>query len=588
MLAGVGVTTLLPTLGFSAEKPTSISAVAGAATSADTLLYNAKVITLDGNSRISEAVAIRGTKIVAVGDTAALQADVSPEARRIDLKGKTLLPGMFDTHPHMDREGLKTLGGESLAGANSVAAIVERVTAAARKAQPGEWLVFMPMGEPPFGYVSDAKSLREGRFPNRHDLDAAAPDNPVYIRNVWGWWSRPPFPAVANSAALKLNGITKNTPDPHRIQIVRDNLGHPTGVFLEKNRTSLLEYTLFRNVPRFTYEDRLKAVRMGSQIYSGLGTTSGYEAHGLTPTLMRAYREADERGELSTRMFAPFSVPSSALDRRQLSELFHQWSPIAGGQGMSSGNFRVSGVSLDHGDPKVAGPIAREYPYEQWSGNFAQGVSDSQFVELGIEAAKLKLRLHFLIADKMPFHNVESTLTMLEEIDKHAPVRDLRCVGYHLTAATPKQLKRIRDLGLIVTLNPSFLYSHAIDLRLAELGQAAIPIREVLDADIPMALSTDNVPPSMLFAAWAALTRWDRVGQQHIGESRLQREEVLRLCCQAPHYINWEEDDRGTIAPGRAAELVTLDGDPLTCDIEALPNLKSVLSMVDGRIVHQS
>ena len=592
LLAVFGTPALLPRAVYggpqTAQRTAAISSVPAAAAPADLLLYNGKVITLDAGSRISEAVAIRGSRIIAVGETAALTAQTPPGARRIDLQGSALLPGLFDTHPHMDREGLRSLGGKSLVGANSVAAIVDRVARAARDAQPGEWIIFMPMGEPPFDYVNHPNMLKEGRFPNRHDLDSVAPDNPVYIRNVWGWWSRPPFPAVANSAALRHAGISADTPDPYNIEIVRDRKGNPTGVFLETNRTSLLEYTLFRSVPRFTFADRLESIRRGAKIYSGLGTTSGYEAHGLTPALLRAYREIDEQGELTVRMSAPLSVPSSALNSAQLSELLRQWAPSAGGRGTSSGNFRISGVTLDHANPNVAAPIAREYPYEQWAGKYSQALTNSQFVEFGIEAAKQKLRLHFVIATAPPYHSTESSLDLLEQIDKQAPLRDLRCVAFHLTDATPQQLRRIRELGLVVTLTPSFIYSQAAELGLAKRGQSAVPIREVLDAGIPATLGTDNVPPSMLFTAWAALERWDEVGQRHLGESRLEREEVLRMCCQTPHFMNWEEDRRGKIAPGMEAELVVLDGDPLTCDIGRLPQLSAVLSMVDGQIVHDA
>ena len=565
----------------------SVSSGTGSTLRADLLLSNGNIITLDSASSTSEAVAVRGSKIVAVGKTADLEARVAPDTRRINLQGQTLLPGFFDTHPHMDREGLKTLGGASLVGANSVSAIVERVAEAATKAKPGEWLVFMPMGGPPFDYVNNPSMLKEGRFPNRYDLDGVAPDNPVFIRGVWGWWARPPFPAVANSEALRRCGITAASVDPYNIKIVRDPGGLPTGLFLETNRTSLLEYTLFRSVPRFTYEDRLESVRRSSEIYSSSGTTSAYEAHGLTPELLRAYREIDERGELSVRMSAAVSLPSSSMKRSRLIDLLDQWAPAAGGRGMASGNFRVFGVTLDHGNPKIAATVARDYPYVQWAGNFEQGITTSEFVEIGIEAAQRKLRLNFLIATT-PYHSVDGTLDLLEQIDKQAPIRDLRCVGFHLINASAQQLRRIRDLGLIITMTPSFIYSHAAELHLDKLGQDACPIREVLDAGIPLTLGSDNVPPSMFFTAWEALVRWDETGQQHLGDSRLDREEVLRLCCQSPHYINWEEDNRGVIAAGMAAELMVLDANPLTCDIDLLPQLTPVLTMVDGRIVHDA
>ena len=583
LLAIFGTAALFPRLGIGRQ---TVSPGTGSTLNADLLLYNGRIITLDDSSRVSEAVAVRGSKILAVGEDDYLKKNVPPETRRIDLQGRTVLPGFFDTHPHMDREGLKTLGGESLAGADSVSAIVERVGEAARKARPGEWIVFMPMGAGPFGYVNDASMLREGRFPNRHDLDHVAPDNPVYIRNVWGWWSRPPFPAVANSEAMRRCGITAATANPYNIEILRDGNGNPTGVFLETNRTPLLEFTLFRNVPRFTYEDQLESVRIGSEIYSALGTTSAYETHGLTLALLRAYREIDERGELKVRMSAPLSLPSSAMCRRDLSKLLRQWAPLAGEGGQPAGNFRVSGVTLDHANPKVAAPIAQDYPYVQWAGHFYQALTKQEFVEIGIEAAKQKLRLHFLIVDMPPYYSVDNTLDMLEQIDRQAPIRDLRCVGFHMIRATPLQIRRIRDLGLVVTFSPAFIYTQTAALHLDKLGQTAFPIRAVLDAGIPVVLGTDNVPPSMPFTAWAALERWDEIGQRRLGESHLTREEVLRMSCQAPHYLNREEDTRGRIAAGMAAELAVFDADPLTCDIKQLAELKPAMTMVDGRIVH--
>ena len=592
LLAVLGTTTLFPQFSHARQKQTisaaNITSNPGSTLRADLFFYNGKIVTLDGKPLSNGAVAVRGSQIMAVGENASLDTRIPPDTRRVDLKGRTLLPGFFDTHPHMDREGLKTLGGKSLVGANSVSAIVKRVAEAVNKAKPGEWIIFMPMGTPPFDYVNDPKMLKEGRFPNRHDLDEVAPNNPVYIRSVWGWWTRPPFPAVANSEALRRCGISAASVDPYNIEIVRGRDGSPTGVFLETNRTPLLEFTLFRQVPRFNYEDRLASVRIGSEIYSALGTTSAYEAHGLTPALLRAYREADEQGQLKVRMSSPLSVPASAMNRRDLSALLRQWAPSAGGRGTATENFRISGVTLDYADPNIAAPIARDYPYTQWAGKFYQALTKSEFVEVGIEAAKQKLRLHFLIATAPPRYSVDSTLDMLEEIDRHASIRDLRCVGFHMLKATPKQLRRIRDLGLVVTFTPSFIYSQAAALRLDKLGQAGFPIRETLDAGIPVVLGTDNVPPSMLFTAWSALERWDEIGQQHLSESHLTREEILRMSCQTPHYMNWEEDSRGKIAAGMAAELAIFDDDPLTCETDDLPKLTPALTMVDGRIVHDS
>src|SRR5437016_3738717 len=271
----------------------------------DLILHNGKIITLDQSSRIAQAISVRAGQVIAVGDDAALLKEAAPTTQRVDLAGRSVLPGFFDAHPHADREGLKARGGIPIADLHSVAEIVEVVKRAAQTAPAGEWIVLMPMGEPPHEYISRPEQLIDGRFPTRHDLDAAAPDHAVYIRAVWGWWSRRPFPSVANSLALRRAWVTRDTPAPHNVEIVKDARGEPTGVFLEKNFVPVLEYTLLRDLPRFKYSDRVESVRLGARAYVAAGTTSLYEGHGLTPTVIRAYRENAERGALPLRMHTP-------------------------------------------------------------------------------------------------------------------------------------------------------------------------------------------------------------------------------------------------------------------------------------------
>ena len=231
---------------------------------------------------------MRSGHVAAVGDDAALLKDAAPTTQLIDLEGRSVLPGLFDAHPHADREGLKARGGIPIAGLHSVADIVEVVKRAAQTTLAGEWIVLMPMGEPPHEYINRPDQLTDGRFPTRYDLDAVAPDHAVYIRAVWGWWSRRPFPSVANSLALARAGVTRDTRAPHNVEILKDARGEPTGVFLERNFVPVLEYTLFRDLPRFKYCDRVESVRLGAHAYVAAGTTSLYEGHGLTPTVIRA------------------------------------------------------------------------------------------------------------------------------------------------------------------------------------------------------------------------------------------------------------------------------------------------------------
>jgi predicted amidohydrolase YtcJ len=547
----------------------------------DLILHGGRVITLDRLSRIAQAVAVRSGAITAVGDDAALLKDVAPATKLIDLGGRSVLPGFFDAHPHADREGLKARGGIPIAGLHSVADIVAVVKRAAESTPVGDWIVLMPMGEPPHEYISRPDQLTDGRFPTRHDLDTVAPDHAVYIRAVWGWWSRRPFPSVANSLALRRAGVTRDTAAPHNVEIVKDARGEPTGVFLERNFVPVLEYTLFRDLPRFKYADRLESVRLGAQTYVAAGTTSLYEGHGLTPTVIRAYRENAERNALPLRMHAPVSMPSAAFDDKRLVDLFYHYAGPVGGRGRGDDILRVEGINLGgHADATVAEIIAAGYPYDQWAGHFYQAMTPERFVKLGIEAARLGLRVNCVVS-----RNLEYALGAYEAIDREVPICDRRWVVIHVNEASDEQIHRMKALGVIATVVPGFLWMAGDRYGLDRLGGDAIPIRRMLDGGVPVALSTDGVPYSMLWTAWEAIARWDEDGQRQLGDSGLTREEALRLAAQSGHRLTWNEDRYGSIEPGKIADMVVLAEDPLTCDLDRLKDIQVERTFVGGREV---
>jgi predicted amidohydrolase YtcJ len=550
----------------------------------DLILYNGRVHTLDAESRTVEALAVAGGFITAAGTSAALVALRGAGTRVIDLEGRAVVPGFFDAHPHLDRMGLRDLCGVKIAHCRSVAGICDAVREAAAHTPPGEWIVTLPMGAPPEDYVFEAGQLEEGRFPDRHDLDRAAPDNPVYVRSPWGWWSRLPLPSVANSRALALAGVTRDTQAPHKVEIVRDEAGEPTGLFLERNWAPILEYTLFECVPRFTYEDRYDGLRYASQAASAAGITAAFEGHGVTPQMIDAYRRLEAAGELTLRMQLPLSVPSAAFGDRKVEELLAHWAPRLAGRGADAGAaglLREEGLCLDVADPQTAKIIARGYPYEQWAGHFYQSLPHARLVALGLAAARLGLRVCTLVC-----YELERVLCAFEEIDAQVPIRDRRWVAVHVTEATPQQVARIKALGLVATVTPNFMYMAKDRFNLQALGERGTPIRQLLDAGVPVALSTDGVPHSMLFAMWEALARWDNDGKQMLGKSGLTREEALRLATTVGHYLTWDEDRRGPLAPGMAADFVVLGEDPLACKLDRIRHIEVARTFVAGREVY--
>lgn len=276
-------------------------------------------------------------------------------------------------------------------------------------------------------------------------------------------------------------------------------------------------------------------------------------------------------------------MPTASKTDAEIADLMYQWAALAGGLGIGDDRLRVGGITLDLADTNVAAIIGREYPYEVWAGHFSQRLSDERFISLGIHALRLGLRLNALIC-----YDLERALRLFESIAKEVPwFRESRSVGIHLLGGTDEQLRRIRDLGLAITMTPNLLYEHAEAFGLEKLGDRAIPIRRALDSGIPVALSTDNVPCSMLWTMWEALARWNRTTDGPIGESYLTREEALRLSVQSGHYLTEEEGRRGSIEIGQCADLLVLDGDPLGCSLDDIPRLAVDVVFLDGRVVYE-
>lgn len=206
-----------------------------------------------------------------------------------------------------------------------------------------------------------------------------------------------------------------------------------------------------------------------------------------------------------------------------------------------------------------------------------------RFVQLGIVAARLGLRINCIVS-----RDLEYALSAYEAIDREVRIRDRRWVVIHVNQATPDQLRRMKDLGVMATVTPGFLYLAGDRYGLDALGEKAIPIRDLLDAEIPVALGTDGVPYSMLWTMWEAIARWDGDAKQSLGDSHLSREEALRLAVQTGHLLTWNKDRRGSIETGKDADLTVLSGNPLTCSADELKDLPVDLTIVGGHIVHQS
>ena len=406
---------------------------------ADLILDNGIVITLDAGSKVAEAIALRGGRIVAVGPSMEVARAAGPRTQRIDLAGRTVLPGFFDAHPHVYRTGLKAGGGTSIAGLRSVAEIIDVVHREARSTPPGAVDRPRRHGASSVSTRGAPRGHGGGTLPQR--TTTSMPPRriiPSTSAASWGWLGLiAPCPSVANSRALADAGVDSRHAGPSR----RGDRSRTRGasrpaLFLEKGYApGPRVHAVPRRCPAFTHEDRVEAHPSGaSQLYSAAGTTSGFEVHGLTPAAISAYRQIRSRGSLRLRCsHAPVSVPSAVLDDSRLAEYFRHYARVGKEPRLVDEWLRVEGITLGgRGAKRLMGLVGAGYPYDRWAGHFYQSITPGRFLRLGLLAAGLGLRIH-----RVASRHLEHVLWGYETIDKEVSIRDRRFVAINVTAATP-------------------------------------------------------------------------------------------------------------------------------------------------------
>ena len=550
---------------------------------ADTILTGGRIITCDARFSIAEAVAVRDGKFLAVGAAGMVAQHQGVETRMIALDGRAVMPGLIDGHAHMDREGLKAVF-PSLSGARSVAAVQARIRELAAGRPKGEWIVTMPVGEPPY-YWDLPESLAENRWPTREDLDEAAPDHPVYIKPIWGYWRHSlPLVSIANSRALALVGITRDTAPPMpEVEILRDSRGEPSGVFLEHGYVPLVELHWFRMAPGFTVAQRARVLPASAMAYHQFGTTSVYEEHGISAETLRAYSRVHDAGKLTMRSHLVFSPDWRGTEAMEMEQLVSGWAHWLAGRGLGCDMLRMSGIITEIGRTPDNALRAAAAPYTGWAGfNYDFGLERERAKAMMIACARNSIR----VAGIWP-----NMLDLYEEVNAVVPIRDLRWVLGHIAVLTREQVSRIRDLGLVLTTHTNrYIYKegHLLQERWKLENEDAIsPLRWLDEAGVRFSLATDNVPTSLWHPIWQSVSRMSLRTQRQVGATQaLSRERALRAATNDGAFLTMDEDRKGSIEVGKLADLAVLSDDPLTCSEAALREIEAKLTMVGGRFVH--
>lgn len=538
---------------------------------ADLLLVNGKVLTVDKDFTVGSAVAVKDGKIAAVGGPELAKAWKA--TRTVDLKGRTLMPGFVDTHLH-----LPSLSPRSVepAKARSIAEIGAMVATKAKALGPGEWVI---------GSGWDEALLAEKRNPTRADLDAMAPDNPVVLVRAGA------HSAVANSLALKLAGIDRNTPDPDGGLIERGPDGEPRGIVRE--RTDLI----LKLVPPSTPAQMRPSYVKSLKDLLALGITSFMEAWTMIddePVEQGGVPGGGGNGVRShtfKQLRAIYAEEGENLPRATLYIMYpgaERLKKFPYHTGYGDDRLKLGPIGESAYDGGFTGPTARTSKDYKGQPGFrgTTFMSESALHEMVSTSASLgwQLGIH-AIGDEA----INTVASAYHDVLATRPNSDHRWFLSHFTMLPTEQtMKTMAADGVWTTAQPNFTYNlegrylQVLDgERLDRINPVATPI----SYGVNVVMSSDNLPIGPMVGLYAAVTRKGLTGHQFAMKEAITREEAIRLYTAKAAALAWDEAKKGSIEPGKFADMIVLDSDPLSVPAEQLLTTKVDMTFVGGKLV---
>ncbi len=528
---------------------------------ADLLLVNGRVRTMDPANPAVSAVAIRMGRVVYAGDDAGAKAMAAPESPVIDLAGRTATPGLNDAHAHPMSVGFALLdldlSPERNAGIADLQALVHDAVA---EKPAGSWIL---------GRGYDDARLAEGRHPTRADLDAVAPDHPVVLIRMCH------HIGAANSAALRLAGVTRDTPDPDNGLFDRDEHGEPTGVLREG------ALTLVRAaIPEPDEAAMMAALQAGGREFLRQGVTSTVEAGIRDPRELRAYQRLRERGTLPVRTYLMMMLDETLDDLVSLgirSGFGDEW-------------VRIGPAKL-YSDGSIGGRTAMMHaPYEGQPDNHGLWMMPPDELKAKVRRAHdagFQVGIH-AIGDAA----IDLVLDAYEEAQTANPRPDARHRIEHCSIVDDRILGRIRDLGAIPIPGTSFL-RHFRDAYVANLGEwrigQAYGMRSFARFGITAAASSDApvVPVNVLAGVQTMVTRRDILGRPCNPEEAISLEDAVRAYTVNGAYASFEEGMKGMLRPGMLGDVTVFETDLFAVDPDELVTVRVDCTIVGGKVVYE-
>ncbi|HXJ00001.1 MAG TPA: amidohydrolase [Micropepsaceae bacterium] len=515
----------------------------------DTILTNGKIITVYNRFSIAQAVAVTGDRIMAVGTNAEINRLAGPNTRRIDLGGKSVVPGMIDDHAHIMEEGRIWLQELRLDGITTRKAALEMIRAKAATLKPGEWVYVLG------GFTVDQFTDNKKDF-TREELDAVAPNNPVQLQ-----FTR--CCTYVNSRTIAAMGLDTKT-DPW---IQRDASGRPTGIISVEGAGAISRAR--PEAPDSIYESGAMAL-MKDMNKAGLTTVGGP----CPNEDIDAYRKWASEGRSSVRFYCNVSIP--ARNPMQADATIAKIPALKKEmyQGNSFFDFYTYGEHLYQpvGDNMVAvKATAKPEDFAVW-GRIARELAKNG----------LSINQHATLEG-----SIDGFLDQIEQINKDYPVKNLRWTLIHLDQLTPAQIERMKKLGMYAGVQPRSTIMGGIFHRVhGTSADHTPPFKTIQDSGIMWGLGTDafEVNQYRPFTTLGFAVTGKMVGGTVVNNQTVSREDALIAHTRSNAYFLFQEDNLGSIQPGKLADLVVLDRDYLTVPADQIKDIQPVLTMVGGKI----
>ncbi|SLE88527.1 putative TIM-barrel fold metal-dependent hydrolase [Mycobacteroides abscessus subsp. abscessus] len=563
-----------------------------------TLITGGQVITFDSAVPEAEALVLSDGRVVAMGDRRDMEDVAGPDAHRVDAGGGAVLPGLVDTHPHAMHFGMLAGGLVDLTDAVDHADIVARIRAKAAETPAGEWIMCTPVGEPHYFIRRSERDLAERRLPDRWVLDTATDKHPVMIQ---AWAPRMPNVVAFNSAGLRTLGLTALI--PHRVcdvEIDRNENGDLTGI-LRGPVTNYYTYDPFwgqilTKLPRLNLDNAAAGTVAEISRFTAQGVTSLYEGHAMEPEHVELYRHLRNANALNMRVMATFDVESAIFypfDPMSQDEFTARLRRLAGqALELDDDMLRLNGLTMSPGGPCFSGYFAL---YEPYNDPFGRPTTGTRFLSLEKEEAFVRfcategIRANICVG---ALREHDEFLDIAERVVHEHDFRDQRWILQHAITITPKQARRYADLGFQVTTCAGFTWGKGAmygDRIGQHIWRDLEPLQRLMDTGLLLTGGTD----------WGPKNPWEQIelaethrfaGSDHRNDGadqKISRMDALKMwTSNAATLLDWPEI--GALAPGKYADVIITDRNPLTCPIDELRDTHVLRTYLGGETVYDS